>query len=251
MGANARCILGGTVEGVVNQAQLGGRTGDHAVEVVLLQAQGQGETTEQAPAQGEDRFIVGPHRRLEARQLWPVVGPQQGRVGQHQRVIGRYFETDVEGFLVIGLALGVDLFAFGHETLVGLRGADVVLHLGVEGLVEIVLGGLAQVGDQLRVDAVVGDVEKTDLAGGAAQLFGHRQAMFQFEAEQAGDVHHRDALEVGFLCVCAVVVIVRHDATAPYGLVEWLKRLKCSRSVCPIHTFSDHRSATGTLVKGR
>ncbi|MCY1428461.1 hypothetical protein D9M71_443440 [compost metagenome] len=215
MGANAWCVLGRAVEGVVNQAQLGRRAGDHAVEVVFFQAQGQGEATEQAPAEGEDRFVVSPYRFLETRQLRPVVGPQQGRVGQHQWVVGWHFEADVEGFLVVRLALGVNLFAFRHETLVGLRGADVVLHLGVEGLVEIVLGGLAQVGDQLWVDAMIGDVEKTDLAGGAAQLFGNGQAMFQLKAEQAGDVHDRDALEVGFLCVCAVVVIVRHDATAP------------------------------------
>ncbi|MCY1179875.1 hypothetical protein D9M73_202940 [compost metagenome] len=201
----------------MDQAQLGRRTGDQAVEIVFFQAQGQGEAAEQAPTQGEDRFIVGLHRGLEACQLRPVVGPQQWGIGQYQRIIGRDFEADVEGFLVVRLALGVDLFAFGHKTLVGLRGADVVAHLGVEGLVEKVLGRLAQVGDQLRVDTVMGDIEKPDFAGGAPQLFGHGQAVFQFKAEQTGDVDHRDAVEVGFVCVSAgaVVFIVRHDASAP------------------------------------
>ncbi|MCY1359448.1 hypothetical protein D9M69_460190 [compost metagenome] len=217
MGSKTRCVMGGTVEGIVDKAQLGRGTGDQAVEVVFFQAQGQGEATEQAPAQGEDGFIVGLHRRLETLQLRPVIGPQQWRVGQHQRVIGRDFEADVKGFLVVRLALGIDLFAFGHKSLVGLGGADVVLHLGVEGLVEKVLGSLAQVGDQLRVDTVMGDVEEPDLAGGAPQLFGHGQAVFQFNAEQTGDIDHRDAVEVGFVCVSAgaVVFIVRHDASAP------------------------------------
>jgi hypothetical protein len=48
-------------------------------------------------------------------------------------------------------------------------------------------------------------------------MFGHGQAVLQFDAEQTGDVDHRDAIEVGFVCVSAgaVVFIVRHDASAP------------------------------------
>nr|GFD03549.1 hypothetical protein [Tanacetum cinerariifolium] len=156
--------------------------------------------------------------RTKAGQVGPFVGADQRGFGDHQRVFIPHFEADVEGFLVIRLALGVDLFALGHEAFVAARGADVVLHLVVEGLRKQVLGGLAQPVDQRLLDAMVFDVQKTHFTRGFAQLVGHGLTVGDVGAEQAGDVDHRNAVEVGDLR-CRRLRLIGHGETLLIGLL--------------------------------
>src|SRR5471032_1265659 len=170
---------------------------------------------EQHASKREHLLILALHGGLETVERRPVVRSEQRSAGEHQGIVGGNFIADVERLLMIGLALRIDLFTFGHESLVGIGPAYVMLHLLFDRLPEIVLGRLSQTVDDRGFYSVTGDIEEPDVASGSPKLAGDRLAIRQLVAEQAGDVDHRNRCEI-FVWRSFAGVIRLHRVLLPW-----------------------------------
>src|SRR5471032_14208 len=136
---------------------------------------------EQHASKREHLLVVALHGRLETVERRPVVRSEQRSSGEHQGIVGGNFKANVERLLVIGLALRVDLFTLGHESLVGIGRSYVMLHLLFDRLPEIVVGRLSQSVDHRGVYPVTGDIKEPDVASGSPKLAGDRLAIRQLD----------------------------------------------------------------------
>jgi hypothetical protein len=186
---NTGNIFGAGVKGVVDQPQLRRRAGHHRFEIPFRQAKGEGEGVKQAMAEGEDRVIVGQHPGLKFRQIRPLVGANQRRAGQHQRMVVRRLEADIERLFMVRLAGAVNLFSFRDVALMAFGLADVVRIFAPS-------AGRRSASPprgrrrSVQGDAVAGDVEKADFAR-AADGVGHRLAPGEIVAGQIADIDGR------------------------------------------------------------
>ena len=98
-------------------------------------------------AEGEDRIVVGQHPRAEIRQIGPLVGADQRCTGEHQRMVVRRLEADIERLFMVRLAGAVDLFSFRDVALMAFGAADVVVHLLLHRQGEDLLRRRADAGD--------------------------------------------------------------------------------------------------------
>ena len=189
---NSGNIFDAGVERVMDQPQLSRRAGHHRFEIPFRQAEREGESVEQTVAEGEDCVVVGQHPRAEIRQIGPLIGADQRRAGEHQRMVIRCLEADIESLFMVRLAGAVDLFSFRNVALMAFGVADVIVHLLLHRQGEDLLRRLADAGDQRRVDAVAGDVEKAHLARRAADGVGHRLTPGEVIAGQIADIDGRE-----------------------------------------------------------
>ena len=125
----------------------------------------------QPGAEGRAGVVIGEQRFAEIRQARPRVEGTEGLFGQKVGIVRRNLETDVEGFLHVRSPSRIERFV-QHPGIASIS-ADCLdrqrLPFGQRQGEEAVRLRERSF-DQLPVDAVVDDVEKSDIAAGGADF---------------------------------------------------------------------------------
>jgi len=221
MGADADAVGGDRSfpDRIIDQAELPHGLVDLVLEVILVDAQGQGEGLEHHMAQIDNSLVVAIDRRLERRQsVRPDVGAHHDVAVAVVRVVGGQLKGKLEAFLHIGLRRGVGIKAAqGYVPPMALNSVDIQRQLLRQRQGEKRGHGVVGAGDRRLGYAVVRNIEKTDLVAGLAHRVGDPLAIGRIGAEQPVDINYRNIVEreaLGSECAGTAVTHSSHFPSA-------------------------------------